>query len=297
MNIPHEMLTFVRVVEDGSFAAAAANLDLSPSAVSKIVSRLERRLATKLLTRTTRRLTLTAEGQVYVARAREIIAAIDAAESAVRQSANELQGHLRISTGTAVGRKRLVTLVPQFLSAHSGITVDLIVSDHRIDLIEENVDVAVRAGDLPDSTNTARKIATAKRVICASPGYLETHGRPSTPLDLRSHSCIVIDGFPHLARWPFHISEGVSRVQVGGALTTDNADVMLDLAISGHGIVRMVDLHVSDAIRHGQLVALFADEQVDDAIPIWAMSPPDRNQLPRVRAFIDFLVEYFAEDN
>ena len=295
MSLPHEMMAFVRVVDKGSFAAAAAELELTPSAVSKIVSRLEQRLSSQLLTRTTRRLTLTAEGETYLARARDILAAIEAAEAEVTSSGRLLRGHIRISTGTAIGRRQLMKLLPEFLAAHPGMTTDLIVSDHRVDLIDENVDVALRAGDLPDSSLTARKIAVAKRLICASPQYLAKYGAPSTPLDLQNHNCILIEGLPHLARWPFHIAEGVSRIQVKGNLTTDNADVMRDLAIAGHGIVRMIDIHLADAVRSGLLVSLLADQHVDEPLPIWAVASPGRNRVPRVRAFLDFLAEQYGK--
>lgn len=291
MVVHNEMLSFVRVVEKGSFAAAARELSLTPSALSKTITRLEQRLGAQLMTRTTRRLALTAEGETYLSRCREILAAIDAAESEIASAGALPRGHIRVSAGTAIGRQQVARLLPDFLATYPGISVELNISDYRVDLVAENIDVALRAGDLPDSTLVARKIVDARRLICASPEYLANHGTPVRPDDLLNHNCIVIASFPHLARWPFHTPEGVTRIQVGGNVTSDNADVQLDLAVAGHGIVRMVDIHLADSVHRGLLVPLLIEENVDEPVPIWALTPPGRNRVPRVRVFLDFLVE------
>lgn len=291
MALPHDMAAFVQVVEKGSFAAAAKDLSLTPSAVSKIVTRLEQRLGIQLLTRTTRRLVLTEEGETYHLRCRDILAAIEAAESEVTSSGSHPRGHIRVNAGTAIGRHQLALLLPEFLAAHPDITIELGISDQQIDLVAENVDVALRAGPLADSGLVARRIADARRVICASPSYLEKRGTPTRPADLPNHNCILIAGLPHLARWAFYTRDGIDHIRVRGDLTTDNADVMVDLAIAGHGIIRMVDVHVARAVANGLLIPLLTKQHVVDPTPIWALTPPGRNRVPRVRAFLDFLID------
>src|SRR5882757_1521531 len=193
-----EMNAFVRVVERGSFAAAATDLGLTPSALSKLVTRIEDRLGVRLLTRTTRRLALTAEGDLFLARSRDILASIEAAEAEVTAASQLPRGHLRIS-------------------------VELHVSDRQIDLVAEQVDVAIRSGALGDSTLVARKIGDATRVICASPLYLKQHGSPRVPADLLQHNCLTLPG-PAWSQWPFHTHEGINRLAVRGNFTSDNAD-------------------------------------------------------------------------
>jgi DNA-binding transcriptional LysR family regulator len=286
-----EMNAFVRVVEKGSFAAAAQDLSLTPSAVSKIVTRIEQRLGVQLLARTTRRLALTAEGEAYFRRCQEILAAIEAAEAEVASSSTRLQGSIRINAGTAIGRYQIARMLPDFTARHPGITVELGVTDRLIDLIAENVDVAIRTGTLPDSSLVARKIGEARRVICAGPHYLERHGTPTSPGDLLRHNCLLISNVAHLARWPFHTPEGINNLAVRGDITSDSGDALLDLALRGHGIMRALELPAADYVRRGELVVLLADVHVSEAIPIWAVTPPGRNRVPRVRAFLDFLVE------
>lgn len=294
MTLPDDMAVFVRIVENGSFAGAARELSLTPSAVSKILSRLEQRLSTQLLTRTTRRLALTAEGETYLLRCKDILAAIEAAEAEVSSSDISPRGHIRVATGTAVGRRQLTKLLPAFLAQYPDISVDLNISEQRIDLVAKQTDVALRTGDLPDSSLVARKIVDAQRLICASPRYLDHHGTPERPEDLLDHNCILFSNFPHLGRWPFRTGKGVVRIQVKGNVMTDNADVALDLAIAGHGIVRMIDIHLSEPIRRGLLVPLFEAEHMDEPIPVWAVTPSGRNHIPRVRALLDFLAEQFG---
>lgn len=286
-----DMLAFVRVIENGSFAAAAREVLLTPSALSKTITRLEQRLGTQLITRTTRRLALTAEGEIYLSRCRDILAAIEAAESEITASGASPRGHIRVTAGTAIGRRQVTRLLPDFLARYPDITVEMNISDQRVDLVAENIDVALRAGDLTDSSLVGRKIVDARRLICASPKYLADHGTPERPDDLLNHNCIVMARFPHLAQWPFYTPEGVARIQVSGNVSTDNADVQLDLAVAGHGIVRMVDIHLADPVRRGLLVPLLSRENADEPIPIWALMPAGRNRVPRVRVFLDFLVE------
>jgi DNA-binding transcriptional LysR family regulator len=288
-----EMNAFVRVAERGSFAAAAADLGLTPSALSKLVTRIEDRLGVRLLTRTTRKLALTAEGELFVARSRDILASIEAAEAEVTAASERPRGHLRISVGTAVAKQILGPALPVFLDRYADITVELHVSDRQVDLVAEQIDVAIRSGALGDSTLVARKLGEATRVICASPLYLEKHGTPRVPADLLQHNCLTLPG-PAWSQWPFHTHEGINRLAVSGTFTSDNADLLLDMAVAGLGVARLADFMVARALRDGALVRLLVDSHVPESFPIHALTVPGRHRAPRVRAFVDFLAEEFG---
>lgn len=288
-----EMNAFVRVAERGSFAAAAVDLGLTPSALSKLVTRIEDRLGVRLLARTTRKLALTAEGELFVARSREILASIEAAEAEVTAASERPRGHLRVSVGTAVAKQILGAALPAFLARYPDITVELHVSDRQIDLVAEQVDVAIRSGALGDSTLVARKLAEATRVICASPRYLEKQGSPRVPADLLQHNCLTLPG-PAWAQWPFHTHEGINRLAVTGSFTSDNADLLLDMAVAGLGIARLADFMVERAVQQGALVPLLTDCHVPESFPIHALTVPGRHRAPRIRAFVDFLAGQFG---
>jgi len=288
-----EMNAFVRVAERGSFAAAAADLGLTPSALSKLVTRIEDRLGVRLLTRTTRKLALTAEGELFVARSREILASIEAAEAEVTAASERPRGHLRISVGTAVAKQILGPALPVFLDRYPDITVELHASDRQVDLVAEQIDVAIRSGALGDSTLVARKVGEATRVICASPLYLEKHGTPRVPADLLQHNCLTLPG-PAWSQWPFHTHEGINRLAVSGTFTSDNADLLLDMAVAGLGVARLADFMVARALRDGALVRLLVDSHVPESFPLHALTVPGRRRAPRIRAFVDFLAEEFG---
>jgi DNA-binding transcriptional LysR family regulator len=287
-----EMNGFVRVVERGSFAAAADDLGVTPSALSKLVTRIEDRLGVRLLTRTTRRLALTAEGDLFLARSRDILASIEAAEAEVTAASRLPRGHLRISVGTALAKQILGPALPVFLAKYPDITIELHVSDRQIDLVAEQVDVAIRSGALGDSL-VARKIGDATRVICASPLYLREHGSPRVPADLLQHNCLTLPG-PAWSQWPFHTHEGVNRLAVSGTFTSDNADLLLDMALAGLGIARLADFMVARALQQGTLVPLLGDSHIPETFPIHALTVPGRHRAPRIKAFIDFVVAQFG---
>lgn len=294
MESGYELGVFTRVAERGSFAAAAADLDLTPSAASKIVSRLEARLGVRLLVRTTRRLALTAEGDLYLARCRDILAAIEEAEREVSAAGGRAQGLVRINVSTAFGKHQLAKATAEFCARYPDVDLDLSIQDRHVDVIAENVDVAIRTGALGDSRLVARKIADCRRFICASPAYLARHGEPATPAELHGHNCLIVSSFPHLARWPFHTPEGVNRMAVGGRLACDSADVLLDLTLAGFGISRMADFISGEPIRRGDLKPILVAHHVDEPLPLWAVMPPGRNRTLRVRVFVDFLIEKFG---
>ena len=287
-----EMNAFVRVIDRGSFAAAAGDLGITPSALSKLVTRIEDRLGVRLLTRTTRRLALTAEGELFVARSREILASIEAAEAEITAGSRVPRGHLRISVGTTYAKQILGPALTLFLARFPDITVELLVSDRQIDLVAEQVDAAIRSGWLGDSTLVARKIADAKRLICASPLYLKKHGSPRVPADLLQHNCLTLTGFAQFNQWPFHTSEGINRLAVSGTFASDNADLLLDVAVAGLGIARLADFVVARALQQGALVPLLLDTHLSEPFPIHVVTVPGRHRTPRVKAFAEFMASH-----
>jgi DNA-binding transcriptional LysR family regulator len=288
-----EMNAFVRVIERGSFAAAAGDLGITPSALSKLVTRIEDRLGVRLLTRTTRSLALTSEGDLFLARSRDILASIEAAEAEVTAASRLPRGHLRISVGTALAKQILGPALPVFLGQYPDISVELHVSDRQIDLVAEQVDVAIRSGALGDSSLVARKIGDATRVICASPRYLAQYGSPRVPADLLQHNCLTLPGAAW-AQWPFHTAEGINRLAIAGTFTCDSADLLRDMAVAGLGIARLADFMVAGAVQQGALVPLLRDSHIPEGFPIHALTVPGRHRAPRIKAFIDFVAAQFS---
>jgi DNA-binding transcriptional LysR family regulator len=293
MDTASDLRVFVRVMDRGSFSNAAKGLGLTPSAVSKLVSRLEDRLGVRLLERSTRRLALTPEGETFLARARRIIADIDEAEAEGIQARGTPRGRLRINSGTAFGLHQLAPALADFLTRYPEIDVDLSITDRYVDLIEEQADIAVRSGHLPDAPFIQRKIADLQRVICAAPSYLARHGTPKTAADLKQHDCIVVAG-PGLNRWPFKARSGIDVVDVRPRVSTDDAEAALRLAIEGAGIIRLSDVIVGGPLRDGQLVALLTETHHVEPFPLAAIYPAGRQRLPRVAVFIEFLIERFG---
>ncbi|MDP3527654.1 MAG: LysR family transcriptional regulator [Hoeflea sp.] len=286
-----EIAIFVRVVERGGFAAAAEETGLTPSGISKAVTRLEDRLGVKLLQRTTRRLMLTAEGETLLVRGREILAAIEATEAEVMAARGKPRGTIRVNMGTAYAKHRMAPVLPEFRARYPEIDLVVSVADRRIDVIGEQVDVAIRTGPLTDSSLVARRLGEARRVIAASPAYLARHGAPEQASDLARHTCLAISGLARLSEWPLTVDGRVTSVPIKPAVTCDNADILAEMALAGLGIVRLASFVIEDALADGRLVALLTDSHVSEAVPITALMPPGRQHLPRVRAFVDFLVE------
>ncbi len=286
---PSDIACFVRTVDLGSFAAVGAEIGLTASGVSRIVTRLEDRLGVKLLHRTTRRLALTPEGETFLAHARGILSAVEAAEAAVASTHGRARGHIRLNSGTAFAKHKLARLLPDFFAQYPDITIDLSVNDQRIDPISERVDVTIRVGPLHDSELIAVRLGEVRRIIAASPRYLAAHGIPQKPADLLRHNCMLLSGFSRLSRWP--LFENGKRVLVAakGNVTSDSAELLLDLALAGIGILRLGDFLGESALAQGQLIPLLTDCHDDDPQPLTALLLPDRQSIPRVRALVDFL--------
>ncbi|MCF8178447.1 MAG: LysR family transcriptional regulator [Sulfuritalea sp.] len=294
MDRSGEMTAFVRAVETGSFSAAARDIGLTPSALSKLVTRLEDRLGARLLQRTTRRLQLTAEGEAFYARARPILTAMDEAEAEISQSGASPRGLLRLHSGSAFGMHQLAPAIPRFQERHPAVELDITISDQPLGTMEEGIDLAIRIGPLDESSMVARRICNMQRVICAAPEYLERNGTPRTPDDLQQHNCLWITRLPALRRWPFDTDDGIRVVHVGGNVSANNAETVLQLAVSGVGITRLTDVIVGDALRSGKLMPILVDWHHVEPVTLYATYPSGRNLSPKVRAMVDFLVDEFS---
>jgi len=294
MDRTAEMTAFVRAVDSGGFSAAAREIGLTPSALSKLVTRLEDRLGARLLHRTTRRLQLTAEGEAFYARARPILIALDEAEAEVTQAGASPRGLLRLHCGYAFGMHQLAPAIPRFLERHPQVELDIAITDQLSGAMAEGVDLSIRIGPLDESSMVARRICNLERMICASPDYLRRHGTPRTPDDLQKHNCLWITSLPALRRWPFDTDDGIRVVNISGNVVANNAETVLQLGVAGVGIVRLADVIVGEALRSGQLVPLLTDWYHVEPVPLFATYPSGRNLSPKVRAMVDFLVEEFG---
>jgi len=288
------MTAFVRSVDGGGFSAAARELGLTPSALSKLVTRLEDRLGARLLQRTTRRLQLTPEGEAFYVRSRRILADMDEAEAEVVEAGVRPTGLLRLHCGSAFGMHQLAPAIPLFLERHPGVELDITISDEPLVGLGEGVDLAIRIGPLDESSMVARRICNLERVICAAPSYLERCGVPRTPDDLQHHNCLWITSLPVLRRWPFDTDDGIRVVHIDGNVVANNAETVLQLAMAGVGITRLTDVIVGDAIRRGELVPILSDWHHVEPVPLYATYPSGRNLSPKIRAMVDFLVEQFG---
>jgi len=289
-----EMAAFVRVVDSSGFSAAAPALGLSPSAVSKLITRLEMRLGVRLLQRTTRALHLTQEGEVFYAAAKRIVGEIEALENQIAGQSGTPSGVLRVTTSLAFSTHQLAPVLSEFLARHPLVQFELLPTDRVIDMVEEGIDVAIRIGRLADTSFMARKIGEDKRLICAAPSYLARHGTPQKPEDLRRHNCLVSRDRTYLNRWPFKVDGEIVEVEVGGRVAVTEGETQMQLALQGVGIVRVTRLTLAHAIRDGSLVPLLGAFSAEEPVTIHAVYPHRRHLAPKVPAFVNFLIEKFT---
>lgn len=293
MDKTQEMASFVAVVEAGSFVAAAEALGLSKAAVSRHVGDLERRLGARLLHRTTRRLSLTDDGQRFHARARDLLAAIDEAESEIASRSGEPAGRLRINAPLTFGVMHLAQLWGRFAARHPKVSLEIDLSDRVVDLVEEGYDLAVRITNLPNSQLVSRTLASSRMVLCASPAYLARHGAPAQPADLSTHQVISYSYWSTRDEWSFTGPEGEVRVRTHPRIHANNGDTCRAAALDGQGIILQPDFLVGEDLRRGTLVELLPDH-ASLTIGIHAVYP-SRKYLPiKTRRMVDFLAEAFA---
>lgn len=292
-NRAGEMQVLVEAVDRGSFSAAGRRLGLSPSAVSKLVTRLEERLGARLLVRSTRAIVLTPEGEGYVARARRILAEIDEAERQIAAGAAAVpRGKLRVSATVGFGELCLVPLVPEFLALYPEVQLDLSLTDEVIDLVAERADIALRAGPLRDSALKARKVLESRRVVVASPAYLARHGTPRTPQELAGHNCLRFNFRRSMDDWPFvdPVSGEGYTVAVSGNLEGNSGSMVRRLALDGLGLARMARYVAEPEIRAGRLVPVLEAYNGRDVEMLHAVFLGHDYLVARIRAFVDFLV-------
>jgi len=290
MQRPDEMAAFVNVVREGGFSAAAKAMQLTPSAVSKQVSRLEDRLNVQLLNRTTRHLSMTEEGETFFQRATAILADIEEAEALVSDRRGTPSGTLRVTSSITFGRHQLVPMMPEFLNSYPDLRLQLSLSDNVVDLVQEGVDVAIRIGELTDSSLVARRLAVDRRVVCAAPSYVEKYGIPKSPEALRDHNCLVITNIPSMRDWIFSFGSTTRKIHVEGRFETNSGVAIHEAALDGIGIAQLAAYLVAPDLRAGRLVS-FLEDRVAEGKPIFAVYPHSRHLSPKVRAFIDFLVD------
>ena len=290
-----EMEAFATVVDQGGFTDAARKLGISKSAVSKHVSSLEARLGARLLNRTTRRVSPTEIGLAYYDRARRVLNDAGEADALVTSMQSAPSGTLRISVATDFGVNHLSPVLGEFLHEFPDITVNMVLNNRFVELISEGFDMAIRIGELEDSSLRARKIAETTKRMVASPGYFQTHGRPLKVDDLNDHKLLHYSTNAAGNVWKIATRSGEKRqVRTAGSLTVNDGQSLLNAAIGGLGIAFLPNFLYADAMRKGLVEEAIPDLPVDIQ-GIFAVYPPGRFTQPKVRAFIDFLAHTFAE--
>jgi DNA-binding transcriptional LysR family regulator len=285
-----EMLVFARVVERGSLSAAARSLGMTTSAVSKRVAALEGKLRTRLLHRTTRKLTTTDAGDALYARVRRVLADLDEAEAEVTGLGGGLRGVVRVSASVTFGQLHLAPLIADFLLDHPDLRVELRLSDRYVDVVGEGFDLAIRAGPLIDSSLIARKLGPDPRVVCGAPAYLERHGTPRAPADLTRHNCMhhVYSGIG--TTWSFEGPSGPVDVKVQGTLCINHSGAIREAAVRGLGLALLPRFAVIDQIRSGALRVVLDEYRMAEP-GIYALTPHGAQPTLKVRALVDFLAE------
>lgn len=285
-----EMQVFQRVVDSGSFSEAARQLLMTPSTVSKLVARIEARLGVRLLERSTRRLSLTQEGQIYYDRSRALLADLEEIEHDLSHGATSISGTVRVSASVGFGIVAVEPLLPAFWQAHPNIVIDLSLSDEVVDLYLDHTDVAFRVGNLPSSGLTALKLGTAQRSIIASPDYLARYGTPQSVDDLAHHRCLGFNFRRSGPIWPLHDSGRIVDRNVSGPLLANNGGTVRRLALAGAGIGRMGEFHIREDLKSGRLVEILSDAVAGDTEDVHALFIGGDNIPHRIRAFLDFMV-------
>jgi DNA-binding transcriptional LysR family regulator len=289
-----ELTVFHCVVKHSSYAKAAEELALSPSGVSRIVSRLEERLGARLVQRTTRKLSLTEAGAAFHARTAQILVDLADAEAEVQEATLRPRGNLRVSAPVVFGQLYVVPMLDQLLGSFPELTIDLSLTDRFVDLIDEGMDLAIRIGSLSDSRLIARRLCANHRVLVASSSYLERRGEPKHPSELADHDCILFTSFARPREWRLLGPEGPVTVTISGRVASNNADVVASCAKRGLGITVGATLVVGPALASGELVRVLSDWEFEPTA-VFALYPSGRQLSTKVRATVDFLAEQLKD--
>ncbi len=293
MNTVSDLAFFVALARQSSLAAAAQDMGITPPNVSRRLAALEKRLGLRLLNRTTRRLSLTAEGQRYLNEGEQILRDLEGLEESLAADRQAPQGLLRVNATFGFGRRHLAPAISDFALRYPQVEVILTLTDHPLDLIEHAIDVGIQFGTPPDARVLARRVASNRRWLCASPNYLSEFGVPTAPQELAQHRCIVIrESTATFNHWQLSNGQDKRMVKVRGPLSTNHGEVAVDWALAGHGIVLRSEWDVAAYLRSGRLSRILAP-WVGDMADIHAIYPQRHHMSAKVRAFLDFMVERF----
>jgi DNA-binding transcriptional LysR family regulator len=280
---------YVAVVDGGSFAAAADKLEISRAMVSKQIQKLEEHLGTRLMNRTTRRLSLTETGRAFYERSTQIMADVAEAEQIAGQMTRMPQGVLRVTIPLSYGQHRLGAIIGDYTQAYPQVQLDISLSDRKVDLVDEGFDLAIRIGAMPQSDLIARKLGGVRSIVCAAPAYLARHGAPQTPADLAQHACLGYTLTGTGADWRLEGPAGLAIVPISGPIRADNGDIIRLAALGGAGIVFQPHFIVGDDIAAGRLVRVLPQWQSAE-LGVYAVYPSRKHLSAKVRTFVDFLV-------
>jgi DNA-binding transcriptional LysR family regulator len=293
MDLIAALRAFVRVTETSSFTAVARETHVSQSAVTRLIAQLEQHFDVRLFHRTTRRLSLTDDGQVLLTHARHLLDSADEMETVLGRQSGAPRGLVRLGTSVA-GGLFLATRLPVLLARHPGLSVELVMRDQNSDMVEERLDLAFRSGEIADASLVARRVGFLGRAVVAAPIYLERHGAPSTPVDLATHTCLIHDATPEPELWRFTGADGPISVRVSGAFIANDSQAVHRAARAGHGIASLPEIQLIDDLRAGRLFRLLEDYP-SQRVPVQIVYPSRRNLAPRTRVVMDFLVEQTRE--
>jgi DNA-binding transcriptional LysR family regulator len=290
-----DIAVFVRVVDEGSFTAAAEKLKLSKSVVSKYVTRLEERLGARLLNRTTRRLSLTEAGSTFYHRSRLGLRELEEAEAEVSHLQNAPRGELRINCPMSFGILHISPAIPRFLALYPELSVDMSLDDRWVDLVEEGFDLAIRIGELPDSSLIARRLGPCRHLVCGAPEYFKRRGVPRVPEDLQDHNAITFKYQKAPTAWQFAAPNGhLITVPVSGSIQMNNSLGLRQALLQGAGVTLTPTFVVGKDVRAGHLQSVLTDYTVLKP-SIYAVYPQRRHLSPKVRAFLEFMIELVSD--
>jgi DNA-binding transcriptional LysR family regulator len=289
-----QMVTFARVVKSGSFAAAARRLKVTPSVASKHVAKLEKSLGVRLLNRSTRKLSLTEAGSAYFEHCARIVEEIEASERAIAQLQATARGLLRVTAPITFANTRLGAVLPEFFRRYPDVQIELNATNRLVDLAEEGFDVAVRIARVLPPNVVARQLRPVRWHLCASPEYLEREGTPAHPASLTRHNCLLTPGTPP-GVWHFGRGKERIAVPVHGSLTSNTVEALHDLVLAGVGITLLPGYMAGVDIRERKLIALLGDWEIESGSQLYAVYLPTRYLAPKLRVFVDFLVERFGQ--
>lgn len=293
MDRHSDMTIYVKVVSSGGFSAAARDLNMTHSAISKRIKRLEDRLKTQLIIRSTRGMSLTDQGKHYLLEAKQIVEQIENLEDFIIDSSSSPCGQLRISASNAFGRQQIVPAVIDFMKLYSGVEVDLTLTDRLVDLKKERVDVAIRSGVLKDSSLIARKLLSNDRILCASPAYLAQNSKPEEPKDLANHICLKLNFLNEFDEWEFS-GESNRKIKTAGSFVCNSVEALHMACLAGVGIARLPSFLIANDLSNGTLISLLEHARLPADSNIYAIRVAGNIVPAKSRAFIDFLVARFS---